>query len=148
MKTFDEFLTEAPRRLNFTRAYHGTSPEAAKKIEKQGFNSPEVYASTSRDIAKSFGGRYSQNPKTVELLVPTKSIKQNTPAKAVKTEGQRGVDKWGKSHFSVAIDRDYASRKRVTNSTGIARAPKTEKQWQHKLPKAFRRRTRTQPRTK
>jgi hypothetical protein len=148
VKTFDEFLTEAPKRLNFTRVYHGTSPEAAKKIEKRGFNSPEVYASTSKDTAKSFGRRYSQKPKTVELLVPSKRIKPNAPAKAVKTEGQRGTDSWGKEHFSVAVDRDYASRKRVPTTTGIVRAPKTEKQWQHKLPKAFQRRTRTQPKKK
>lgn len=144
MKTFDEFITEA-RRLSFTRLYHGTSPEAAEKIEKQGFKSPEVYASTSRGIAQSFGSRYSNRPKVIELMVPSKSIKPNVPAKAVKTEGQRAIDNWGREHFSVALDRDYATKRKVP-TTGIIRAPKTTKEWQHKLPKAFQRRKKPKPR--
>lgn len=147
MKTFNQFLAEA-RRISFTRLYHGTSPEAAEKIEKQGFKSPEVYASTSKDVAQSFGARYSTTPKTIELMVPTKSIKPSAPAKAVKTEGQRAVDNWGREHFSVALDRDYATKRKMPNTTGIIRAPKTEKRWQHKLPKAFQRKPKPRFKTK
>jgi hypothetical protein len=148
MKSFNQFINEAPKKLRFTRLYHGTSPESAEKIKKHGFKSPEVYASTSRGIASGFGARYSEKPKTLELLVPTKSIKPNVPAKAVKTDGQRGTDIWGKDHFSVAMDRDYATKKRVKDSSGIVRAPKTEKEFHHLLPKAFQRKTKTQPKRK
>ena len=41
MKTFQEFIVEANKRLKFTRIYHGSSKANAEKIKSDGFNDSE-----------------------------------------------------------------------------------------------------------
>lgn len=147
MKTYKEFIAEAaPQRLKRVILYHGTSPEAAKKIEKSGFNSPEVYASTNRETAQSFGSRHGKGVKTLSFNVPKKSIKKEAPGKVVKTDGQRGVNAWGKEEYSVAMDRDYARKHMSKNSDGVIHAPKVPVKYRHLSP--FKQRTKIRPKNK
>jgi hypothetical protein len=147
MKTYKEFIAEAaPQRLKRVILYHGTSPEAAKKIEKSGFNSPEVYASTNRETAQSFGSRHGKGVKTLSFNVPKKSIKKEAPGKVVKTDGQRGVNAWGKEEYSVAMDRDYARKHMSKNSDGVIHAPKVPVKYRHLSP--FKQRTKIRPKKK
>ena len=144
-KTFREFLEEsAKRRLSFTKVHHGTSASSADKIEKSGFETSEVHASTSSDTAKSFGQRKGENTRTIQMRVPTKDVKSNAPAKALKTQGQRGTDKWGREHHSVIMSPDYAT-KHIIKKKPVIDAPKTSKKYRDMMPKSFQRRTKTQP---
>jgi len=144
-KTFREFLEEsAKRRLSFTKVHHGTSASNAEKIEKSGFETSEVHASTSSDTAKSFGQRKGENTRTIQMRVPTKDVKSNAPAKALKTQGQRGTDKWGREHHSVIMSPDYAT-KHITKKKPVIDAPRTSKKYRDMMPKSFQRRTKTQP---
>jgi hypothetical protein len=112
-RTFREFveiaetITEA-KRLKFVKMYHGTSASSADKIKKSGFNTSDVYTSTDRETATSFGQRKGEKTKTVAFRVPKKDI--NTPGKIMKTDGQRGVDKWGREHYSTVMNPDYAKK--------------------------------------
>lgn len=150
MKTYKQFITEAQRRLRFVRMYHGTSKSAADKIKKSGFNTPDVYASTDRGIADSFGRRYGDkdNTKVLSIRVPKKDIKDKAPAKIVKTDGQRSVDDWGREHYSTVMGTKYASKHLSKEPDGIVRAPKIpsryKKQYFKNNPNSrFKRRTRT-----
>ena len=135
MKTFDQFLEEG-RRISFTRVYHGTP--SAKKINKHGFNTSEVHASTSGEIAHSFGSRYAGDTRVIPIRIPTKSIKSQAPTRALRTTGQRGTDKWGREHFSVIMSPGYAT-KHIDNRPIIS-APKTAKGYEKYLPKKYQRR--------
>ena len=149
-KTFREFLEEsAKKRLSFTKVHHGTSTSSADKIEKFGFETSEVHASTSSDTAKSFGQRKGENTRTIQMRVPTKDVKSNAPAKALKTQGQRGTDKWGKDHYSVIMSPDYAT-KHITKKKPVIDAPKIGQDFRDRYFKnnpnsRFKRRTKTQP---
>lgn len=147
MKTYSQFIAEAaPQRMKRVIVYHGTSPEAAEKIKKSGFNSPEVYASTNREIAQSFGSRHGKGARALSFNIPKKSIKQEAPGKVVKTGGQRGVNAWGKEEYSVAMDRDYARRHMSKNSDGIVHAPKVPVKYRDRSP--FKQRTKIRPKKK
>jgi hypothetical protein len=147
MKTYQQFIIEAaPQRMKRVIFHHGTSPEAAKKIEKSGFNSPEVYASTNREIAQSFGSRHGKGVKTLSFNVPKKAIKQEPPGKVVKTDGQKGVNAWGKEEYSVAMDRDYARKHMTKSSDGVVQAPKVPVKYRHLSP--FKPRTKIRPKKK
>jgi hypothetical protein len=149
-KTFREFLEEsAKRRLSFTKVHHGTSASSADKIEKSGFETSEVHASTSSDTAKSFGQRKGENTRTIQMRVPTKDVKSNAPAKALKTQGQRGTDKWGREHHSVIMSPDYAT-KHIIKKKPVIDAPKIGQDFRDRYFKnnpnsRFKRRTKTQP---
>jgi hypothetical protein len=147
MKTYQQFIQEAaPQRMKRVIFYHGTSPDAAKKIEKSGFNSPEVYASTSSGIAKSFGTRHGKGVKTLKFNVPKKAVKETPPGKVVKTDGQRGTTIWGKDEYSVAMDRDYARKHMTKDSDGVVHAPKVPVKYRHHSP--FKQRTKIRPKKK
>lgn len=154
MKTFREFIEEAAqKKLKFVKMYHGTSTSSADKIEKSGFNSPEVYASTSKEIAKSFGDRKGENTKVVSFRVPKKDIKDNSPGKVVKTDGQRGVDDWGREHYSTAMDPNYAKQHISKEREGVIDAPKVGKDFKKRYfennPNSrFKKRIKTQPKNK
>ena len=115
------------------RLHHGTSPESADKIKKSGFTGGEhgeVHTSTNPKTARGFGARYSKKPRIVTMLVPAKSIK-NKPekgSKAIKTDGQRHTDDFGRRHYSVAMDPKYAS-KRIVKSDGIIKKPQVAKRY-------------------
>ena len=133
MKSYKEFMTEAEKRIKMVRLHHGTSPEAADKIKKSGFTGGEhgeVHTSTNPKTARGFGARYSKKPRNVTMLVPAKSIK-NKPekgSKAIKTDGQRHTDDFGRRHYSVALDPEYAS-KRIVKSGGIIKKPQVAKRY-------------------
>lgn len=147
MKTYKQFIEEsAPQILKRVTLYHGTSPEAARSIEKSGFKSPEVFASTNEKIAQSFGSRHGKGVRTLTFNVPKKSIKQEPPGKVVKTDGQRGISPWGKEEYSVAMDRDYAKKHMTKGSDGVVHAPKVPKKYRHLSP--FKPRTRVALRKK
>lgn len=146
MKTYKEFILEA-RRLKMVRMYHGTSKSSADKIKNSGFNTSDVYASTNKDIARSFGNRKGEDTKVVSLRVPTKSI--NTPGKVMKTSGQRGIDNWGRQHYSTVINPKYAE-KHISKEDSIIHSPKIpithRKRYFESNPNSkFKRRTKTQP---
>jgi len=144
-KTFREFLEEsAKRRLSFNRYHHGTSTSNAEKIKKSGFQTSEVHASTSSDVAKSFGSRKGEGVSTIQMRIPTKDVKSSTPTKALKTQGQRSTDDWGREHHSVIMSPDYAT-KHITKKKPVIDAPRTPKKYRDRLPKSFQRRTKTQP---
>ena len=150
MKTFKEFLEEA-KRLKYVRYYHGTPESAEKQIKKSGFKTPEVYASTDREIARSFGERHGEkNVKTISFRVPKKAIKSEVPGKVVKTSGQRGVDKWGHEHHSVVMDPEYAKNHISKEREGVINAPKIPKRFRDRLKpnSRFKLRTKTQPKKK
>ena len=149
MKTFQEFIAEA-KRLKFVKMYHGTSASSADKIKKSGFNTPEVYTSTSKETAKSFGQRKGEDTKVVYFRVPKKDIKDKSPGKVVKTDGQRGTDRWGRQHYSSTMDSDYAKKHISKEKQGVIDSPKIPKKHQSLLPanSRFKRRTKTQPKTK
>lgn len=132
MKTFSQFIVEAEQKLKMVRLKHGTSPDAGKKIKKSGFKGDEVHTSTNTDTARSFGRRYDENPSVITMLVPKKSIKNQTEkgAKAVKTQGQRGTDAMGRKHYSVVMDPEYASTKNVKQS-GTVQKPKVPKRFRN-----------------
>ena len=152
-RTFREFveiaetITEA-KRLKFVKMYHGTSASSADKIKKSGFNTSDVYTSTDREIAKSFGQRKGEKTKTVAFRVPKKDI--NTPGKIMKTDGQRGVDKWGREHYSTVMNPDYAKKHITKEKEGVIDSPKIPKRFRDRLPanSRFKRRTQTQPKKK
>lgn len=146
MKTHKEFITEA-KKLKFVRLYHGTTSDSAEKIKKSGFNSDEVYASTSKDIAKSFGSRYGGDTKVVSLRVPRKSIKNKAPANAIKTSGQRADNNWGGTHFTTVMRPEYATKSIVKEKPGVYYPPRVPKQYEKNLSSKslMRSRTRTQP---
>jgi hypothetical protein len=152
MKTYKQFMLEAaPQTLKYVRMYHGTP--AADKIEKKGFNTSEVHASTSRDIAKSFGSRHGEDPTTISFRVPKKDIKDAPPAKVVKTTGQRGIDDWGREHYSTVMDPDYAKKHISKEKEGVIDAPKVGKGFQKKYFKEnpnsrFKPRNKIRPRRK
>lgn len=149
MKTFKEFISEA-KRLKFVKMYHGTSSSSSNNIQKSGFNTPEVYASTSKTTAKSFGDRKGEDTKVVSFRVPKKDIKDKSPGKVVKTDGQRGTDKWGRKHYSATMSSDYANRHITKERDGVIDSPKIPKKYQSLLPtnSRFKRRTKTQPKKK
>jgi hypothetical protein len=128
--------------------YHGTSASSADKIKKSGFNTSDVYTSTDREIAKSFGQRKGEKTKTVAFRVPKKDI--NTPGKIMKTDGQRGVDKWGREHYSTVMNPDYAKKHITKEKEGVIDSPKIPKRFRDRLPanSRFKRRTQTQPKKK
>ena len=71
----------------------------------------------------------------------------NRPAKVLKTQGQRGTDNYGREHYSVIMSPDYASKK-ISKGTPVIPAPrlgKEFKKYQDRMPKAFQKRTKTQP---
>lgn len=122
MKTFKQFIAEASnRRLHLTRFYHGTPEHAEKKIKKSGFNTSDVYATTDREIAQSFGSRYDGKTKVISFRAPSKDV--DTPGKIIKTDGQRGVDKWGREHYSVVMNPDYA-KKHIIKEPSVIHSPK------------------------
>jgi len=150
MKTFSQFLEEA-KRIRMTRYYHGTSESSADKIKKSGFNTSDVYTSTDRETAQSFGQRKGEKTKTLEFRVPTKDI--NTPGKLMKTDGQRGVDKWGREHHSTVMDPDYAKKHITKGGEGVVHSPKIPSKYRKQYFKdnpnsRFKRRTKTQPKRK
>ena len=135
MKSYKEFITEAEKRIKMVRLHHGTSPESADKIKKSGFTGGEhgeVYTSTNPKTARGFGARYSDKPRTVTMLVPAKSIKSKPEkgSKAIKTDGQRHTDNFGRRHYSVAMDPEYAS-KRIVKSDGIIKKPQVAKRYRN-----------------
>jgi len=152
-RTFREFveiaetITEA-KRLKFVKMYHGTSASSADKIKKSGFNTSDVYTSTDRETATSFGQRKGEKTKTVAFRVPKKDI--NTPGKIMKTDGQRGVDKWGREHYSTVMNPDYAKKHITKEKEGVIDSPKIPKRFRDRLPanSRFKRRTQTQPKKK
>ena len=154
MKTFREFIAEAaPKRLRYVKMYHGTSASSVDKIKKSGFNTPEVYASTSKGIAKSFGNRQGGDTKVASFRVPKTDIKDKAPGKVVKTDGQRGVDDWGREHYSTAMDPDYAKKHISKEKEGVIDSPKIGKDFRDRYFKnnpnsRFKRRTKTQPKDK
>ena len=149
MKTFQEFIAEA-KRLKFVKMYHGTSASSADKIKKSGFNTPEVYTSTSKETAKSFGQRKGEDTKVISFRVPKKDVKDKSPGKVVKTDGQRGTDRWGRQHYSSTMDSDYAKKRISKEKQGVIDSPKIPKKYQSLLPanSRFKRRTKTQPKKK
>jgi hypothetical protein len=149
MKTFQEFIAEA-KRLKFVKMYHGTSASSADKIKKSGFNTPEVYTSTSKETAKSFGQRKGEDIEVISFRVPKKDIKDKSPGKVVKTDGQRGTDRWGRQHYSSTMDSDYAKKHISKEKQGVIDSPKIPKKYQSLLPanSRFKRRTKTQPKKK
>ena len=152
MKTFTQFIAEV-KKLRFVKMYHGTSTSSADKIKKSGFNTPEVYASTSKEIAKSFGNRKGEDSKVVSFRVPKKDIKNEPPGKVVKTDGQRGVDDWGRKHYSTAMNPDYAKKHISKERPGVIDSPKIGRDFRDRYFKnnpnsRFKRRTRTQPKPK
>jgi len=135
MKTYEEFMTEAQKRIHMVRLHHGTSPEAADKIKKSGFTGGregEVHTATNPKTARAFGARYSDKPKNVTMLVPKKAIKKEPErgAKAVKTQGQRHTDDFGRKQYSVAMDPDYAT-KRIVKSDGRVQKPQVAKRYRN-----------------
>jgi len=133
MKSYKEFITEAEKRIKMVRIHHGTSPESADNIKKSGFTGGregEVHASTNPKTARGFGKRYTDKPKNVSMLVPAKSIKKEPEkgAKAVKTKGQRHTDDFGRRHYSVAMDPEYAT-KRIVKSDGRIQKPQIAKRY-------------------
>lgn len=130
--------------------YHGTSKSSADKIKKSGFNTPEVYTSTSKETAKSFGNRKGEDTEVVSFRVPKKHIKDKPPGKVVKTGGQKGIDKWGRQHYSTTMSSDYANRHISKEKQGVIDSPKIPKKYQSLLPanSRFKRRTQTQPKKK
>lgn len=149
MKTYKEFILEAmPKRVQLVKLHHGTPETSAEKIKKSGFNTSDVHASTSRDIAKSFGNRYSGKTKVITFRVPKKDIKDAPPSKIVRTSGQRGVDKWGREHYSTIMDPKYATKHISKEPEGVIDAPKIGKDFQKRYfennPNSrFKQRTRT-----
>ncbi len=103
MKTFQEFIAEANKKLKFNRIYHGTSQANAEKIKSDGFKDSEhgvygsgVYASTSRNVARRYsrdsgGGRKNYvDSGVVSSIIPSnkvKTIRQSSP------ESQEGRNK-------------------------------------------------------
>ena len=135
MKSYKEFITEAEKRIKMVRLHHGTSPESADKIKKSGFTGGregEVYTSTNPKTARSFGARYSGKPKSITMLVPKKSIKKEPEkgSKAIKTDGQRHTDDFGRRHYSVAMDPKYASSK-IVKSDGRVQKPQAAKRYRN-----------------
>jgi hypothetical protein len=130
MKTFSQFITEAEQRLKLVRLKHGTSSDAAKEIKKSGFKGDEVHTSTNTNTARGFGKRYDEKPSVITMLVPKKKIKEKPEknADAVKTQGQRGTDDWGRKHYSVAIKPEYASKK-IVKQSGTIQKPKVPKRF-------------------
>lgn len=150
MKTFSEFITEA-RRLKLVRMYHGTSTSSADKIKKSGFNTSDVYTSTDRETAQSFGGRHGEPTKVIAFRVPKKDI--DTPGKVMKTDGQRGVDKWGREHYSTVMNPEYAKKHITKGEEGVIHSPKISTEYRKQYFKdnpnsRFKRRTKTQPKKK
>ena len=150
MKTFKEFIVEA-KRLKFVRYYHGTPESSEKQIKKSGFKTPEVYASTNRETARSFGERHGEKSvKTMSFRFPKKAIKSEAPGKVVKTTGQRGVDRWGRKHHTVVMEPEYAKKHISKEREGVINSPKIPKKFREMLPKnsRFKLRTKTQPKKK
>ena len=65
MKTYQQFITEAKKRIHMVKVHHGTSASNAEKINKSGFGGDEVHASTSSGIAKSFGQRKGEDTRII-----------------------------------------------------------------------------------
>jgi hypothetical protein len=147
MKSYSEFIEEANKRIHMVKLHHGTSASNAEKINKSGFSGDEVHASTSSDIAKSFGQRKGEDTRIIRMNVPKKDVKSDAPTKVLKTRGQRGTDNYGREHYSVIMSPDYASKK-ISKGTPVIPAPrlgKEFKKYQDRMPKAFQRRTKTAP---
>ena len=139
MKSYKEFITEAEKRIKMARLHHGTSPESADKIKKSGFTGGregEVYTSTNPKTARAFGARYSNKSKNITMLVPKKSIKKEPEkgSKAIKTDGQRHTDDFGRRHHSVAMDPKYASSK-IVKSDGRVQKPQIAKRYRYHINK-------------
>lgn len=138
MKTFDQFLVEAQKRIRMQRYHHGTPESSADKIKKSGFKGSEVHASTSARTADAFGKRYGKDTRTISIRVPSNS------KNVQKTSGQQGVDAWGRKHHSVVMSPEYAT-KHITKTPTVP-APKVPRKYKDLSP--FKRRTKTQPKPK
>lgn len=148
--TFEQFMIEA-RRLKLVRMYHGTSTSSADKIKKSGFNTSDVYTSTDRETAQSFGKRHGEPTKVIAFSVPKKDI--DTPGKVMKTDGQRGIDKWGREHYSTVMNPEYAKKHITKRKEGVIDAPKIPTEYRKQYFKdnpnsRFKRKTKTQPKRK
>lgn len=150
MKEYKEFIVEA-RRLKMVRMYHGTSKTGADKIKKSGFNTSDVYTSTDKETARSFGSRKGETPKVVSFKVPKGHV--NVPGKVIKTDGQKGVDKWGREHYSTVMNPDYARKHISKEPDGVIHSPKIPHRYKERYFKdhpnsRFKRITKTQPKKK
>jgi hypothetical protein len=144
MKTFNQFIEESRKQLKFLRYYHGTPESSEGKIRKSGFNTPEVYASTSKETARSFGERHGKDKtKVISFRVPSKDVKNAPPGRVVKTGGQRGRDDWGREYHSVAMDPSYAKKHISKEPEGRIYAPKIPKKYKSMAPEKFKLRTKT-----
>ena len=146
MKTYNQFITEAQQRLKRVTMHHGT-PDA-DKIKKSGFNTSDVYTSTDREIAHSFGSRHGRGSKVISFSVPKKDI--DTPGKVMKTDGQRAVDKWGREHYSTVMNPDYAKKHITKDKEGVIDSPKIPSKYRKQYFKdnpnsRFKRRTKITP---
>jgi hypothetical protein len=151
MKTYKQFITEAQKRIKSVRMYHGTPKSSADKIKKSGFNTSDVYTSTDRETAQSFGSRHGEkNTEVISFRVPKKDI--DTPGKLMKTDGQRAVDKWGREHYSTTMNPKYAE-KHISKDTGVIHSPKIPKEHRKQYFKdnpnsRFKKRTKIAPKRK
>ena len=109
MKTFSQFLEET-KIIRMKRYYHGTPESSADEIHKSGFKGSEVHASTSARTADAFGKRYGKDTRTISIRVPSKS------KNVERTQGQQGIDAWGRKHHSVVMSPEYASKHITKNS--------------------------------
>ena len=87
----------------------------------------------------------------IAFNVPKKDI--NTPGKLMKTDGQRGVDKWGREHYSTVMNPNYAKKHITKGGEGVIHSPKIPTEYRKKYFKdnpnsRFKRRTQTQPKKK
>jgi hypothetical protein len=70
----------------------------------------------------------------------------------MKTDGQRGVDKWGREHYSTVMNPDYA-KKHISKDDGVIHSPKIPRKYRDRYfennPNSrFKPRTKTQPKKK
>jgi hypothetical protein len=150
VKTLREFLEEAAeKRIKRVTMYHGT-PDA-DKIKKSGFNTSDVYTSTDRETAHSFGSRHGRGSKVISFSVPKKDI--DTPGKVMKTDGQKGIDKWGREHYSTVMNPEYAKKHITKDKESIIDSPKIPPKYRKGYFKdnpnsRFKRRSKTQPKRK
>jgi hypothetical protein len=93
MKTYQQFLTEAQKRISQYTVYHGRSVEGAKRARQSGqfreprsggASGPGIYGSTNKNVARTYSRASKTTPDQgdmgiVQMRVPKKDVITTEP---------------------------------------------------------------------
>ena len=131
MKTYHEFMEQAPKKLKMKRLYHGTDKNSSDSIDKGGYDTSKgenklagdgIYASKKKKIASDYANTRSSargsSPRTKEFLVP----KSKLGTKKARLRGGKPVQ--SKSDKIQKVDlNNYLMKDKDANKFSVEKQP-------------------------